>query len=96
LRNFQVAVRAFESGVTWAVLVVNPNEATQSEQMLLSDLVGVSQATVFEWLPGFVRRLGRRSVVAPVVQRHSAVLYYVSVEGSAPPPSLTLGGMCCS
>ena len=92
-RNLQVAVRAFELDQTWAVLVLNSTDVLQREEMLLSDLVGMSRATVYEWLPSYVKRLGRLSVLAPDLQRHASVLYYVSAQDAAPPPSLTLGGV---
>jgi len=91
-RPFYVAARTYETLGTWAVLILNPTRTKLTEHYIVRDLIGHDSAHFFAWSPSGAKALGPKQELTESLPGHSANLYYVSLENTPPPPTLTLGG----
>jgi len=90
--SLYVAVRKLIEAPGLAVFVFNPGEHRSAEELLIADLGLEEEMFVFEWSPGRVRLLGKRSSLTVALDAHQGALYYLSAKDVLPSPKLTLSG----
>jgi hypothetical protein len=88
----KVAVRRYKKANAWAVLVLNDTDSIVSESYLLSDLIGLKEAWVFVWEPGFSLGLGKPTRISVNLGSHEAKLYYISETRENPALDLNISG----
>jgi hypothetical protein len=88
----KVAVRRYKKVKAWGVLVLNDTDGVVTETYLLSDLIGLKEAWVFIWEPGFSLGLGKPSRISVTLSSHESKLYFISETKENPPLDLNISG----
>ncbi len=88
----KVAVRKYKKIKAWSVLVLNNTDDVVNESYLISDLVGLKEAWVFVWEPGFSLGLGKPTRISVTLSSHESKLYFISETKENPPLDLNISG----
>jgi hypothetical protein len=88
----KVAIRKLKKEKAWAVLILNDSSKSVSETYQMYDLIGIKEAWVFVWEPGFSLGLGKGSRLSVMLSGHESKLYYISEEKENPALNLTISG----
>lgn len=88
-----VAVRKYKKGKAWGVLVFNATNESTSEMYFVLDLIGITEAWVFGWEPGFSIGFGTTNTLTVNLDKHESKLYYLSEEKDNPSLKLTISGI---
>ena len=92
-RKLAIATRRYEDLKAWALIAFNHSDETVTELISVKEAVGIENAYVYTWGLNFSERLGYKDALAPEIEAHSAILYYLSEDDVPPDPNLTLGGV---
>ena len=88
----KVAVRRYRKVKGWSVLVLNDSDAVVSESYSLLDLIGIKEAWVFVWEPGFSLGLGKPTRISVTLGAHESKLYFISETKENPSLDLNISG----
>ena len=88
----KVAVRRYKKVNAWSVLILNDTDEIVTESYLLSDLIGLKDAWVFVWEPGFSLGLGKPSMISVTLSNHESKLYFISETKENPTLDLNISG----
>ena len=88
----KVAVRRYKKVKAWSVLVLNDTDSVVTESYLLSDLIGLKEAWVFVWEPGFSLGLGKPTRISVTLGSHESKLYFISETKENPSLDLNISG----
>lgn len=88
----KVAVRRYKKVNAWSVLILNDTDEIVTESYLLSDLIGLKDAWVFVWEPGFSLGLGKPSMISATLSSHESKLYFISETKENPTLDLNISG----
>lgn len=88
----KVAVRRYRKVKGWSVLVLNDSDGVVSESYLMIDLIGIKEAWVFVWEPGFSLGLGKPTRISVTLGAHESKLYFISETKENPSLDLNISG----
>jgi len=91
-QKLAVAVRKYEDLKAWAIIAFNHSDETVTELISIKETIGIENAYVFTWGPGFAEKLGKKELLAPKIKAHDSILYYLSEQNNPPDSNFTLGG----
>ena len=88
----KVAVRKYRKINAWSVLVLNDTDSVVTESYSVFDLIGLKEAWVFIWEPGFSLGLGKPTRITVTLGIHESKLYYISETKENPSLDLNISG----
>lgn len=89
---FVIQVKHFTDRNAWAVLFVNREDETSTQNYTLKSLIGVESGFCFDWQTNSNVNLGKMQEITVRLMPHQSKLLYISLDGESP-EGLNLGGV---